>query len=62
MLWTWLKFELKKDRLAFEYTCPLALANPYKIYYILQEICNTGDKYDDEFETSSGLNGYMNRK
>ena len=46
--------ELKKDRLAFEYTCPLALANPYKIYYILQEICNTGDKYDDEFETKFG--------
>ena len=40
--------------MAFEYTCPLALANPYKIYYILQEICNTGDKYDDEFETKFG--------
>ena len=30
------------------------LINPYKIYYILQEICCTGDKYDDEFETKFG--------
>lgn len=42
---------LKDDRLYFEYSCPIQLIEPYKIYYILQEICRTGDKYDDEFET-----------
>ena len=42
---------LKNNQLTFEYTCPIQLINPYKIYYILEEICHTGDKYDDEFET-----------
>lgn len=42
---------LKGDQLYFEYSCPIQLINPYKIYYILEEICRTGDKYDDEFET-----------
>lgn len=42
---------LKGDQLYFEYNCPIQLINPYKIYYILEEICRTGDKYDDEFET-----------
>lgn len=42
---------LKDDQLYFEYSCPIQLINPYKIYYILEEICRTGDKYDDEFET-----------
>ena len=40
---------LRDNRLSFEYSCPIQLINPYKIYYILQEICCTGDKYDDEF-------------
>lgn len=42
---------LKDGRLNFEYSCPLDLANPWKIYYIFDEICSTGDKYDDEFES-----------
>lgn len=41
---------LKDNQLHFEYSCPIQLTNPYKIYYILEEICRTGDKYDDEFE------------
>ncbi|MDE5612531.1 MAG: hypothetical protein K2I90_10995 [Odoribacter sp.] len=45
---------LKDNQLSFEYTCPIQLINPYKIYYILEEICHTGDKYDDEFETKFG--------
>ena len=45
---------LRDNRLSFEYSCPIQLINPYKIYYILQEICCTGDKYDDEFETKFG--------
>lgn len=45
---------LRDNQLSFEYSCPLQLINPYKIYYILEEICRTGDKYDDEFETKFG--------
>ena len=30
------------------------MIQPYKIYYVLEEICRTGDKYDDEFETKFG--------
>jgi hypothetical protein len=45
---------LKDDHLFFEYTCPLSLVNPYKIYYVLREICSIGDKYDDEFVTKFG--------
>lgn len=45
---------LRDNRLTFEYSCPIQLIEPYKIYYILEEICRTGDKYDDEFETKFG--------
>ncbi|MDR1181240.1 MAG: hypothetical protein LBL13_04625 [Bacteroidales bacterium] len=45
---------LKNSQLFFEYSCPLSLVNPYKIYYVLREICSTGDKYDDEFVTKFG--------
>ncbi|WP_101690074.1 hypothetical protein [Dysgonomonas massiliensis] len=46
--------KLENERLLFEYSCPLALANPYKLYYVLREICATGDEYDDEFATKFG--------
>lgn len=46
--------KLENERLQFEYVCPLALANPYKLYYVLREICTTGDEYDDEFATKFG--------
>jgi hypothetical protein len=42
---------LKDGKLHFEYSCPIELTNPWKIYYIFDEICFTGDKYDDEFVT-----------
>ncbi len=45
---------LRGDELFFEYSCPIQLIQPYKIYYVLEEICRTGDKYDDEFETKFG--------
>lgn len=48
------QIELDGDSLQFEYTCPMALVNPYKMYYIFREICITGDKYDDEFSTKFG--------
>lgn len=45
---------LKEDKFRFEYSCPLSLAEPYKIYYTLEDICYTGDKYDDEFAEKFG--------
>jgi predicted transcriptional regulator len=42
---------LTDDKLNFEYSCHFELTNPWKIYYMFDEICFTGDKYDDEFET-----------
>ena len=45
---------LKDNQLSFEYSCPMALVEPFKLYYILEEICATGDKYDDEFSTKFG--------
>jgi hypothetical protein len=45
---------LKDNKLYFEYSCPIELTNPWKIYYIFDEICITGDKYDDEFVTKFG--------
>lgn len=42
---------LRGERLHFEYECPLSLVHPAKIYYVLREICHTGDRYDDEFVT-----------
>ena len=48
------QIELRDEKLFFKYSCPLALAQPYKMYYVLEEICRTGDKYDDEFETKFG--------
>ena len=45
---------LRENRLDFEYSCKINETNPYKIYYILREICDVGDKYDDEFVTTFG--------
>ena len=45
---------LKDGKLNFEYECPIELINPWKIYYIFDEICITGDKYDDEYVTKFG--------
>jgi hypothetical protein len=42
---------LEKDQLTFNYSCPLSLCEPYKIYNVLREICMYADIYDDEFIT-----------
>ncbi len=41
--------KLDDDGLFFNYSCPMALAEPFKIYGIIFEICINGDSYDDEF-------------
>ncbi|MEL6589078.1 MAG: hypothetical protein AAFQ68_03320 [Bacteroidota bacterium] len=43
------KIILKDEKLAFHYTCPLALCEPYKMYEVFREICFYADHYDDEF-------------
>ena len=43
---------LRDNHLNFEYSCKINETNPYKIYYVLREICDIGDKYDDEFVTT----------
>jgi hypothetical protein len=40
---------LEEEELAFVYSCPLALCEPYKIYEVFREICFYADHYDDEF-------------
>lgn len=45
------RIALRDEKLYFEYDCPLSLAQPAKIYYVLRDICRTGDRYDDEFVT-----------
>jgi hypothetical protein len=45
---------LRENHLDFEYSCKINETNPYKIYYILREICDIGDRYDDEFVTTFG--------
>lgn len=37
------------DNLNFHYTCTLDTCEPFKIYYVLKEICKTADQYDDDF-------------
>lgn len=43
------KIILRDEKLAFHYTCPLALCEPYKMYELFREICFYADHYDDEF-------------
>lgn len=40
---------LEGDKLFFKFQCPLTIAEPYKIYDVLREICINADNYDDEF-------------
>jgi hypothetical protein len=48
------KLELKDDDFTFVYRTPLALADPFKIYGVLFEICIYGDSFDDEFISKFG--------
>lgn len=43
------RFVKDDDKLRMEYTCPLSQSHPHKMYYVLQNLCHIGDKYDDEF-------------
>lgn len=43
------KISLKDDVLWFEYSTPLELCQPNKVYDVIREICVYADDYDDEF-------------
>jgi hypothetical protein len=46
--------KLDNDGLFFQYSCPMSLAEPFKIYGVINEICINGDSYDDEFVEKFG--------
>ncbi|NMB76253.1 MAG: YbjN domain-containing protein [Myxococcales bacterium] len=45
---------LQDDGLTFVYRAPLSLAEPFKTYGIIHEICINGDSSDDEYITKFG--------
>lgn len=48
------RFVKEGEQLKMEYSCPLSQSHPHKMFYVLQNICHIGDKYDDEFCTKFG--------
>ncbi len=40
---------LRDNQLYFEYSSPIEMCEPYKLYSIFEEICNNADYYDDIF-------------
>jgi hypothetical protein len=40
---------LEGDELAFRFSTPLHLCEPWKMYYVFRELCINADNYDDEF-------------
>lgn len=47
-------FRKQGDLLKMEYECPLSQSHPHKLYFVLRNICHTGDHYDDEFCSKFG--------
>lgn len=48
------RFVKEGEKLKMEYSCSLSQSHPHKMFYVLQNICHIGDKYDDEFCTKFG--------
>lgn len=48
------RFVKDNDKLKMEYVCPFSQSHPHKMYFVLQNICHIGDKYDDEFCSKFG--------
>ncbi|NOT76251.1 MAG: hypothetical protein HOP08_15090 [Cyclobacteriaceae bacterium] len=42
------QIKLSSNQLTFHYSSTLDTCEPYKMYYVLKEICSTADRYDDE--------------
>ncbi|PZM85639.1 hypothetical protein DLH72_01810 [Candidatus Gracilibacteria bacterium] len=43
------QIKLIENKLIFDFSCPVELYDPYKIFDVLAEICYFADKYDEEF-------------
>ena len=43
------EIRLNSNQLYFYYTTPLDTCEPLKMYYVLKEICQNADRFDDEF-------------
>ncbi len=43
------QIKLRENNLVFEYSCPVNLYEPNKIWDVMAEICYFSDKYDEEF-------------
>ena len=48
------RFRKEGDRLKMEYECTMAQSHPYKLFFVLRNICHVGDRYDDEFCSKFG--------
>lgn len=50
---------IQNDYLVFQYSMPLELCEPYKLYDVLRDIAQNADKYDDEFVEKFGAERIM---
>ena len=48
------RFRKEGNLLKMEYECTMAQSHPYKLYFVLRNICHVGDRYDDEFCSKFG--------
>jgi hypothetical protein len=53
------QMRLTGNQLNFHYKGTLDTCEPYKIYYVLKEICQTADRYDDEFKEKFKAKGLV---
>lgn len=53
------EIKLASDKLAFHYSSTLDTCEPFKTYYVLKEICQTADRYDDEFQEKFKAKGMI---
>lgn len=54
--------KMDDDKLFFYYSCPMALAEPFKLYGVINEICMNGDSYDDEFIEEFGASALSEKQ
>jgi hypothetical protein len=53
------QMKLTANQLSFHYTSTLDTCEPFKTYYVLKEICQTADRYDDEFKEKFKAKGLV---
>ena len=53
------QMHLTGNQLSFQYKATLDASEPFKTYYVLKEICDTADRYDDEFKEKFKAKGFV---